>query len=718
MANTTIESLVHVNEAPALFASRYMIKTIFFMLAWIVFLCSLSCARNAIQIDQPILRNRVVVLDSLEMKKALYVAFTLSGNASGATAREIEGRLLCNGNLIAESSTSMLEGMHGNLVFDLPYEIPDGMYTIQVAVRPQGGNASEEASLVLRKSEFRSTAGRTQTRPVSFREVRAVSEQAGIVPTLQDAATGYMLFSRSPLRYMFPTQLPHSSELISRLSLTMVRNEFEPITFGVYPLRNLGRMQVSVSELKNGKIHIARDLITIGFIHTIPESMGLASGEYRMMPAVIKPGNRAMLREGEVGRFWLTVRSTPRTKPGTYHGSITLTPQFGKKKTIPLAVTVVPIRLEELPDKEYSLLMTYEFTEVVFARTLQEKKRIKQSARAVLKEYKNHGMTTLVFHSPFVFLSRKDGTPVLDDIFAGVDAARDEGFVRPVIWYMGHLIQTAKPQHPGNIRGYEKTIQQNRLITLVKTVSSYVQKNNRPPVVFLPIDEPDDPTADYRGRRRTAVPDLIRTIQEAGGQTMITQQRYDPLHPPDYFCTSRFNADDLITAHGNGSRYWMYDNAVTTTCQNPAYARHRYGIFVWKHGLDGMTSWTFQNTQNAQVMPMKQPGGSDDVYLAYPDPAGPLATLRWEAIRDGIDDHKLLYQLEKRIAALRQKNLSPARYEEFLNRLRQKRGNPVCSFETDREWPADFFHTFRNECIRLILQADTLLASPSKKHDL
>lgn len=58
-----------------------------------------------------------------------------------------------------------------------------------------------------------------------------------------------------------------------------------------------------------------------------------------------------------------------------------------------------------------------------------------------------------------------------------------------------------------------------------------------------------------------------------------------------------------------------------------------------------MSTWTFQNTQNASGWPAKADAPGRDIYLAYPDPDGPLSTPEWEAVREGIEDHKLLYQL-------------------------------------------------------------------------
>jgi hypothetical protein len=161
----------------------------------------------------------------------------------------------------------------------------------------------------------------------------------------------------------------------------------------------------------------------------------------------------------------------------------------------------------------------------------------------------------------------------------------------------------------------------------------------------------------------------------------------------------------LDEAHQRGSVYWLYNNDVTTKCLNPAYARYIYGYYTWVNHVDGMSSWTFQNTQNASGLPTKADAPGRDIYLAYPDPNGPLATLKWEAIREGIDDHKLLYQLVKRIQRLKGKGVDTSKYEEFLSEISKKRGTPGCLEEDDQTWSPKFFQKSKDHLISMILDA-------------
>jgi hypothetical protein len=124
--------------------------------------------------------------------------------------------------------------------------------------------------------------------------------------------------------------------------------------------------------------------------------------------------------------------------------------------------------------------------------------------------------------------------------------------------------------------------------------------------------------------------------------------------------------------------------------------------------IDGMSSWTFQNTQNTGGSPTLADVAGNDIYLAYPDPNRPLATIKWEAIREGIDDHKLLYQLEKRIQKLKAKGSDTSKYEEFLWEMRKKEEPPGCQMGDDEKWNPMFFQKRRDNLISMILDAKAI----------
>jgi len=679
------------------------------VLIWSLSVVGPSYGTGLVTVESAILRNRVVVLDSVVMKKALYVAFSLTSPGSSHSRLEVRGRLSSSGALLAEASVSLagLRERSGNLVFDLPYEMADGEYTISVGAYDELGNEIASGSRTLDRADLKSydTDGRDAT-AVPPAEVRHTKEAEDPRLARTVKSRGYVLFARSPLTYVFRDSRPKPHEVIDRLSVRAVRNTSAVLNFSIYSMRQLGKMRISTSALRNGSAFLSKSQIQLACVESIPDTAGMPKGQFRSLPALLRPLRTADIAPQDCSRVWLTITVPREVVPGTYSGALTIAPENAEPTRLPIVLTVAPISVEDVPGVDYCMLMTYEFVELTMPWSRDEKKKIYRAATKVLRDYRRHGMTTLCLHSPFVLMTGKDGAPVLDDMSAALRAARDAGFSRPIVWYMGHLIQTAKPRHPGNIRNFDKSVQIPRLKSLVATVSKYVKQNGLPEIVFLPIDEPDDSFQDVMSRRSSLAPLLVKTIKEAGAKSMISAERYAQSGRPDYLASAQLRTEELQAAHDGGAHYWQYDNRVTTDCASPAYARYQYGYHVWKNGIDGMSSWTFQNTQNAGGMPGEAGTAGLDVYLAYPAPDGPVATIKWEAVRAGIDDRKLIYQLETRVTRMKLNGKDTKRYDDFLVRMKRMDMETCCNTASCLKAEAAALDHQQEAIIDMILQAD------------
>jgi hypothetical protein len=670
---------------------------------------------DELEIYYYILRNRIIVTDQLILRKNLYVGYRLSNGIENHEEIKTVGKLFLNGDLISEvSKTNRFERIirSGNVAFDLPREIKDGWYTIQINILNGKGELLASGAIKVERKDLKGYSSPSDQGMTISREEIPNGKNGKNIPIRENGdLSGYLVFAHSPLGYVFPDSRPQKSEIIRELSIKAVKNEFEPVTFSIFALRDLGKVRIKLGELRGKQGIINKDKIEVGFIERVDETYGLPEGKYRRVPTLIRPGNTITIKKGESQRFWITIRIDENVTEGEYHGNIVIEPENGEERRLPLQVTVSPIVLEDIPDVDYFMLMTYEFTELTNPWKKEEKEKIYKAGRKILQNYKQHGMTSLCYHSPFILMRKEDGKPNLDDIFAGLKAAEETGFKRPIIWYLGHLIQTAKPRHPGNIMGFDGEVHFSRLGYLVKEVRRFSQKNGLPDVIFFPVDEADDSLQDYQDLRKKITPLLLKIIADNNAKTMLTARSLGEFSPVDYVCSSEYNEADKKIVQNEGKKYWGYNNLVTSLCRNPAYARYIYGYYVWKMGLNGMASWTFQNTQNASGYPTMADSSGRDIFLAYPDPNGPLNTIKWEAIREGIDDHKLVYQLEKRIRRLRELGISPLKFEHFLNELRGKKGEPSCQSELNGQWDTAFFQKTRETVISLILEADERLKS-------
>ena len=648
------------------------------------------------------------------MRKALYVAFSGAPRSDFGESLRIEGRLMRSGEILGAASVSTTGEGAGNLVFDLPYELSGGSYSIVMEARTKEGTLAARGVRTYKRSELRSDASeRLVARSGALREVpfRAARTEKPHV-TDADRVRGYALLAGSPFAYTDQGGAPRAREAVEEIATRTARNATVALSFSVYRLRNIGKIRVGISDMRSRGSIVLSDRIRIACVESVPDTTGTPRGTFRFLPAKLRPIGSGASGHEDCSRFWLTMNVDAELAPGSYSGVVTISPERAAASTLPIRFDVTPITLEDVPGVDYCMLMTYEFLELAMPWTPGDKVKIQRAADRVVEDYRDHGMTTLCLHSPFVWMTTGGGDPVLDDIKAALRSARAAGYSRPIVWYMGHLIQTAKPRHPGNILGFDESIHLARLRDLVRSVTESARKEGYPGVIVLPIDESDDSYQDVNGRRLSITPALVRAIRDAGGISMVTAERYSSLGRPDYLASSRLIPAERNRAHAAGARYWVYENRVATQCTSPTFARFQYGYFTWKHDLDGMSSWTFQNTQNAAGPPGKPNpfGASDgDVYLAYPSPSGPIATIKWEAIRAGIEDHKLVYQLAKRIDRLRSEGKAVREFENFLAKLKTEPDEPCCDASTCPVDEARWLDERREAVMTMTLRAESAL---------
>ncbi len=279
--------------------------------------CSLSYAKNTVNIQSYILRNRVVVLDQVLMKKALYVSFSFSGSIKQHEDLSVHGLLLNGDKIVSETSLKAFSENNGNLVFDLPYQISDGEYTIKIDVLTNKGSLAGTGSVAVKRSALKSYF--YPESEVSARALEEIPVNEGLEevrPTIHDKSVGYMIFSRSPLEYVFPGRKPKKSEIIEHVMIRVVRNEFEPFTFSLYPLQDLGTVKISVTDLKSAKEIISKNKIRVASVERVQETIGLPEGRFLDLPTLIRPGNQVKVESGKCQRFWLTIRIDDNVLPG------------------------------------------------------------------------------------------------------------------------------------------------------------------------------------------------------------------------------------------------------------------------------------------------------------------------------------------------------------------------------------------------------------------
>lgn len=103
--------------------------------------------------------------------------------------------------------------------------------------------------------------------------------------------------------------------------------------------------------------------------------------------------------------------------------------------------------------------------------------------------------------------------------------------------------------------------------------------------------------------------------------------------------------------------YWLYNCAQSGL--HPEVDRFHYGLYTWRTGAKGFFQWHYNSTEFTKDGKTYWPWMDKDGVLhntavywpgyAVLSPMGPIPTISWEAVREGVDDYRYLLTLRKLI---------------------------------------------------------------------
>ena len=195
---------------------------------------------------------------------------------------------------------------------------------------------------------------------------------------------------------------------------------------------------------------------------------------------------------------------------------------------------------------------------------------------------------------------------------------------------------------------------------------------------FYPVDEPG---LDY-GTRVAGFVDAAELFREADPQFRIYTdpvpglsvkdfERIAPLVDvwcPNMHLVTGLAAGDPRMAQimASGKPVWSYECVSQVKSLSPLAYNRANAWRAWHFGLDGIGFWTFSTTEADHWLPGKSI--NDEYALVYPGDR-PVSSVRWEAVRDGLEDVAALALLKVRIDANRdnpEKKALVAEAEEAL----------------------------------------------------
>jgi hypothetical protein len=428
---------------------------------------------------------------------------------------------------------------------------------------------------------------------------------------------------------------------LGELSAVATPGEFESLSFTVRASTDVGAVTVKPGDLVGAGRPIAASNVEVWVVKvwaqagrgvrpmrsvTVPElllkdddaslSDGWdASGRYTPPDVRLSGDVKTRLKAWEAKRLWLTIRVPEAASPGDYRGNVTLEVDGGPmKRQVPIRLSVLPLKLKE-PRQD----------RVIYYRGSLDPRRTvdfvgPERFRADVKDIKAHGFTGLTIYDN-------------DPRFAGeaFAIAAAEGLRGPLVF--------TEPD--------PKLLE----VTRGKGIE----------VLFYGVDEPNDDT-----RIRNHI-ERAKRLRAGGGRvvTAISRQWAARLGAPGDLNERLTVANLGMTpdffewvqdrgASGResiGDRVWYYWQVMM---EKPGLHRLLSGFYVWRSGLDGIFPYAYQHLSN-RTSPFddfakSSIGNFRAIMGTYPARRGPIPTVQWEAVREGIDDLRCVMTLEDLIA--------------------------------------------------------------------
>jgi hypothetical protein len=497
--------------------------------------------------------------------------------------------------------------------------------------------------------------------PAGFVEKPFIDSLPLLSPTVIEKTRGYILYSRAITQPVFRKTHPQSWERLIKLSAFATKGEYEPLTFSLYPLKNVNNLRVVVSDLSSGNAVISQDNLDLRAVTywNIRYPSYLSKGTYRMQPELLEEVNSIALTKGINQRFWIKIHVPTNTPAGIYRGYVTLYEEGASKGLqIPIEFKVLNFALKRDPKKHYS---------AYFGKSSTQFKKLQglalETARTnELKSMLSYGLDQF----PSIYLSYVQNQ---DKLIVHNEALIDEmvrlGFKGPIplVEGMREIYDLYYPKGkykqpsshwdvpvipPANHPIYNKVEQ------VFRSLKEYGASKGWPEFIVAPMDEVNTPSADFAGR-------VFQAVKRAGIKTFINKNpnasdvlTYQKLNAVDSWCSKTYVYSYDEVKSRNQYDYWIYPNHNSGEVKNQTImqkgGRMTYGYGLWKSGYSTLFPWHWHwiplgLKDQFDYLGGKQSGSG----MRMDENQKIIPAVYWEAFREGYDDLRYLYTLQDSI---------------------------------------------------------------------
>lgn len=470
------------------------------------------------------------------------------------------------------------------------------------------------------------------------------------------------LWKCSPtFKVMRDTPVPAGSS--ASVALYAARNEFEPIQLVLRPSTAIANVKVVPHRLTgpNGAKLDAWNITVrnVGYVHVVNPTD--PNGRPGMYPDPLPEQTPFTAPAGVNSPLWITLYVPPQTSPGVYTGTVDVSGDGIGKLSVPLRLHVWNFTLPTVSSLRTAYgCDLYSAARYQGASTLEQKRQLTEIYN---REFWRHRVAPFAPYTFYAARASLEGGAVRLD-FTDFDTAISKYFALFNSFMLPHFGMN-------DSAGLDMGSEYPRLkVDYMRAVAEHLAEKGQIAKGYAYIA--DEPEPD----RYDAIKEAAKLVRMADSRIkiLLTEQvEPDLVGSVDIWVPilDQYNQANAQARQAKGEQVWWY------VCTGP---RHPYpNNFIdypaidhrilhwmtWRYGVNGILYWqtTYWN-QNPWETAMSYSNngggmrGNGDGRLLYPPvrkasdtfvAKGPVPSMRWELIREGVEDYDYFSILRKRI---------------------------------------------------------------------
>jgi hypothetical protein len=528
------------------------------------------------------------------------------------------------------------------------------------------------------------------------------------VPTAEPGAAelqrGYDVFRIRTVDEVDPaTARPHD---VGEISLRATAGEYVPITFAVRAHRGLGATRVTVADLPY-PVDVGVVRYALRMAPRSPPSPSLSSRvrrklfgpqprRWQVRSGPILPVESWKIPAGITKQFWLTLQVPEEAQPGIHAGTIEVAPATGESTRIPVKLEVLPFALRR--PTHLAVGATY-FVPVAYSYFGEE--RFWDRVSTEFEDMRRHNLTTVQLTG--MGLENFDG---LDRLFSAYRAA---GFEHPIYLLESYSALEWVEDRYGFPR--ESDAFYARYVELFRKLMDEAQRRSWPPLIFNFGDEFTNSASEEFGaelaRRLGEIPGIVTAADANGYKEVMLMAPHASIvafnkgwDGPNGVNQGRtlLNAETVAEVRTAGATPWLV---------NVGKDRLSNGFYLWKMsrlGVRGKIEWIYRSYRSDPSNPFDG-FGRDGSEMVYPGTSTVHPAIRYELMRQGLDDLAYLHTLEL-LAAKAPVGSSRTRAKRLIDRIDALIDDDYMRYRESPAtlWPAHRYGELRDDIIDMVLE--------------